>query len=798
MNKTGLAGVTDMISTILTELKIMRSMTMRCITAIFSALLLLMSTTPGAASEPAREGHQSVGLVLSGGGAKGIAHIGVIKALEENDIPIDYITGTSMGSIVGGLYAAGYTPEEMLGLILSRPFSYWSTGRIDPRLTFLLTDEKTTPTSMSISLNLRRDTTTTKSAVPQSIISPLPMNFAFMDLFSAYTAQCGGNFDRLMVPFRCVASDVAAKHKKVLSSGSLGDAIRASMSFPAVFQPTEIDGSLLYDGGIYDNFPVDVMRQTFAPSIMIGVDVSTAETGPQTSIVDQLSNMIVQNNDYSLPADEGIKLRIDLNEFGLLDFPKARRIYEVGYRHAMAMMDSIKSRITTRSDSTERRLRRAVFKSQSPYLRFDSVKVTGATPNQNAYLKYLFTRKHHADTFGITKARDAYYRAISSGKIRDLALNAVYDDTTGLFDLNVKASVKDDFKAGFGGYITSSSNSYLFLSAGYSTLSFRSVGADINAWIGQSYMAAMANGRLLLATGIPSELRIEAVVSRRKFYENDKLFFEDKLPTFILDKQYYGNLRWSIAAGRHTKVDITAGYGRTESSFYRNNRLDSYIKGRSHYSRNAAAAGATFLLNTLNDINFPTTGAYYRAAFKAITSKARFTPNDAPAVKSDPEWLQLELQTRNYLDIGQHFSLGLESDIMISTRKLTESYDASILTATAYNPTPASNNSFNPAFRANSFIAAGIAPVYRYNDNISARLSLHGFLPYKKILGDTKSRPHYGKAFADPSFYGELDICYQFPFATLTGYCNYASYPARNWNVGISLGIYLLAPDFLR
>ena len=281
MNKTSPAGVTNMISTILTELKIMRSMTMRCITAIFSALLLLMSASPGAASEPAREGHQSVGLVLSGGGAKGIAHIGVIKALEENDIPIDYITGTSMGSIVGGLYAAGYTPEEMLGLILSRPFSYWSTGRIDPRLTFLLTDEKTTPTSMSISLNLRRDTTTTKSAVPQSIISPLPMNFAFMDLFSAYTAQCGGDFDRLMVPFRCVASNVAAKHKKVLSSGSLGDAIRASMSFPAVFQPTEIDGSLLYDGGIYDNFPVDVMRQTFAPSIMIGVDVSTAETGPR-------------------------------------------------------------------------------------------------------------------------------------------------------------------------------------------------------------------------------------------------------------------------------------------------------------------------------------------------------------------------------------------------------------------------------------------------------------------------------------------------------------------------------------
>ena len=79
---------------------------------------------------------QSVGLVLSGGGAKGIAHIGVIRALEENDIPIDYVAGTSMGAIVGGLYAAGYTPEEMLQLILSEGFADWSTGRINPNLTY--------------------------------------------------------------------------------------------------------------------------------------------------------------------------------------------------------------------------------------------------------------------------------------------------------------------------------------------------------------------------------------------------------------------------------------------------------------------------------------------------------------------------------------------------------------------------------------------------------------------------------------------------------------------------------------
>ncbi|MDE7452384.1 MAG: patatin-like phospholipase family protein, partial [Paramuribaculum sp.] len=101
---------------------------------------LMLAALTGTATETsdtvAGTRSQAVGLVLSGGGAKGIAHIGVIKALEENNIPIDYITGTSMGAIIGGLYACGYTPAEMLELIKSKDFEYWSSGKIDPSLTY--------------------------------------------------------------------------------------------------------------------------------------------------------------------------------------------------------------------------------------------------------------------------------------------------------------------------------------------------------------------------------------------------------------------------------------------------------------------------------------------------------------------------------------------------------------------------------------------------------------------------------------------------------------------------------------
>lgn len=122
----------------------------RLVAGLLAAICSICCIVPATGSEPSDSVNryptgQSVGLVLSGGGAKGIAHIGVIKALEENDIPIDYVAGTSMGAIIGGLYAAGYTPEEMLELILSKGFSDWSTGRIDPNLTYYFVKKPQTP-----------------------------------------------------------------------------------------------------------------------------------------------------------------------------------------------------------------------------------------------------------------------------------------------------------------------------------------------------------------------------------------------------------------------------------------------------------------------------------------------------------------------------------------------------------------------------------------------------------------------------------------------------------------------------
>lgn len=750
----------------------------------------------------------SVGLVLSGGGAKGIAHIGAIRALEDAGIPIDFVTGTSMGAIVGGLYACGYTTEEMMDLLLSKGFSYWSTGKYDPALMYYFARQEPTPALINVPV-AKSKTKTAADSVPASLINALPMNFAFMDLFSAYTAQCGGDFNKLFVPFRCVASDPAANHKVVHRSGSVGDAIRTSMTFPLVFRPLKIDGTWLYDGGLYDNFPVDVMISDFAPDFILGFNVSSGSQGPQTSLMDQISNIAERPQSYDVPDSLGMKINIKLNQFGLLDFPAAKKIYEIGYNTTMANIDSIKSRITSRVPAVARNTARGVFKSRTPYVRFEhNVDISGGSTEQREYLKYLF-EPAHADTFGIAHARESFYRTVSTGRMQELLPKAQYNDSTGLFRLSVESAAKNNYNLGIGGYISSSTSSYLFLSAGYNTLSFSSVNAAINAWIGQSYMAGYLNSSMNLRTGIPSAIGITAVASRQRYFETDKLFFEDNRPTFIVGKEYFGRLRYDIAAGAVGKVSIAAGYGYLKDQFY---RMDQNVMGdkayRDHTSYSLGQVRLAYTSSTLNDENYPTAGHDYNLVAMGVAGKYRFNPAYQPEVpeaeqpedsEKKPKWMQLQLRTRNYWDLAKHFAFGLESDFLLSTRKLTGNYNADIVNAPGFNPTPASYNVFNRQFRANSYLSATVVPIYKYSSSLTARASLSAFLPMRRILPDTDGNSRWGGWLNSPRFFGELDISYSLPIpAVVSAWLNYASSGVRPWSCGLSLGIFLHAPHFLR
>lgn len=742
-----------------------------------------------AAEIPVSAEPQSVGLVLSGGGAKGIAHVGVIQALEDADIPIDYITGTSMGAIVGSLYACGYTPDEMMRLLTSKEFMEWAQGVVSNDLIYYFLREEELPTILNLTLG---DSTIIQSILPSSLINPLPMNFAFMELYSPYTAQCKGDFNNLYVPFRCVASDVTNKCMKVWSRGSLGDAVRSSMSFPLVFHPIERDGALLYDGGIYDNFPVDVMRSDFAPQIMIGVDVASADVrGGNPNMMDQLEAMIIQRSDSDLPASEGIKLRIHLEEFGLLDFASAKAIYQRGYDYATANIDSIKARVHSRMPAETRRLMRGVFKSATPALRFGNVNVTGGTPSQNQYVRDLFTTPK-ADTFGIDHARKAYYRAITPGKFRNLAVDAVYDSDNDIFDLNLMSSLKRNVTVGVGGYLSTSTTSQLFLTGGYRTLSFNSLDVRLNGWIGQSYLAGQLSGQVKLLRSVPSAITVDLVVSRRKFYPQNSFFFRKSLSNDLTTNEYFGKVGYAIAAGRTGKIALKIGGG---------HRLDDYdnaVGGWFTLSQDLAVADLTYVANTLNYNGAPTSGHYIEARLSGGFGQS-YLSGEVPdkRIRVRRHIWQAEALWTTYLPLSGSWSMGVNAQAVYSRRNLLPDYMASIVDAPGWQPTATYSNLLIPDLRARSYAVAGIEPVWKLSSVFQIRAQGAVMVTGQRILPTDDGGVRISKWFDKAVLFGGIKGVVALPFADISLYTNYLSARGGRWNFGLSLGLFIQAPKFL-
>ncbi len=760
----------------------------------FLVILLLLAAPQAFASvEVPDNSRQKIGLVLSGGGAKGVAHIGVIRALEENGIPIDYVTGTSMGAVIGSLYCCGLSPQEMLELVTSPDFASWSSGVVMPSEEYYFFKPKPSARWVQFNTDFRDSVQNNVGLMPGSLISPVPMNIEFLSLFSPYTLQSKGDFNNLFVPFRCVASDIYAKHKVVLSKGLLSDAVRASMSFPMVYKPIKVNGTMLFDGGIYDNFPVDVMRTDFHPDFMIGVSVSGPDGKPkEDNLYSQLEDMIIQNNDYSLPEKEGVKIQVPVLQFGVLSFNQAQEIYDIGYKTGLAMVDSIKQRISARRSPEEVAARREAFKKATPEVRFDKVKVEGAQPSQAIYLTKLF-QKRGQETFGLEDAHNSYYEVVSTGKVADLRPSIIPSyDTNVPSGLLLDASVKDKWTLGIGGWITSSPNSMLYISGGYNTLKYHSFHAEVSGWIGQSYAAAMLRTGMKFATAIPTGLDLELVASRQRQYEKDVMFYETSAQWNLTESQVFGRLIYEMAIGRHGRGYASLGYGWQKDRYF---SLGTPVTGqgtdRSSYRGAELKVGAEWC--TLDNLLYPSSGREVTAEILGIREDMEYQAagESQPAGPWSAHWIgRLNLKWKQYFTIARPFSVGVLAQGLGSIRGRFQNDMAMKVQAPGFAPTPSTRNYFNPAFRADNYLAIGVMPVWNPIGGFQLRGDFYGFADLDK--------KHLEPSIPTVRYIAEVAAVYNFNFASISLYGNYLSQPKGNWNFGINFGLLFQAPRFLR
>ena len=308
-------------------------------------VLLLACALPVAASDGAAAtesaastaGRPRIGLVLSGGGARGLAHVGVLKALERAHVRIDAIAGTSMGAIVGGLYASGMSADQLEAELRRVDWDQLFATRVArPYLSQRRKEE-----DFEIATGLEFGVHDGQLSAPQGALSSRGLELLLRRL--TLPVRRIDDFDRLLIPFRAVATDMETGKPVILSHGDLAVALRSSMSVPGVFAPTEVDGHLLGDGGLVDNLPVDVAR-AMGVDVVIVVNIGTPLAGRESlqSVVGLTEQMIAilteQNVERSIATlkPQDLLLAPDLGKLTSSDFSRVGELIRIGDDYTQA------------------------------------------------------------------------------------------------------------------------------------------------------------------------------------------------------------------------------------------------------------------------------------------------------------------------------------------------------------------------------------------------------------------------------------------------------------------------------
>lgn len=683
---------------------------------------------------------QKVGVVMSGGGAKGLYHVGVLEALEENGIPIDYVAGTSMGSIIAALYAAGYSPAEMRAIVASGVIKEWTSGRIDNNYIAYYRQINRKPAFVTLRMNLKRERGK-KFMIPTNLLSSTQIDMSLMDLFAPATAASKGDFRKLMVPFLCVASDMSSRKPVVMLDGDLGEAVRSSMSIPLVFKAIKKDSMLLYDGGIYDNFPWRPMDSEFNPDFIIGCKCTDggAAISENSSIFDQAFKLAMQDTDYSMPESRSIMVYRAVDVM-MLDFDRAIEIMDMGYHDAIEMMPQILERVKSRRSVEQTEARRERFRQTAPPLIFGDYNISGISEAQTAYIRDFtkIDRKHRGapKRLDYHELRKNLYSELASGDFSMDFPKASYDSLKGYYTFNANFSTKPNFRVMIGGNISSTAFNQAFIGFNYQKIGRVAQNFGVDLFLGPIYTWGEVRGRTDFYIKIP--------------------FFLDYSYRFSVKNFKHG------AFGNVTSVDnamqvkssdsflsLCSGFPITHRSLfslranggYTNYHYDSdipFVSDDDHTRFSFFGLKAELERNTLDKPMYPSSGSFISLSGIYVAGVEKYRPYNTHEFsrRNTHQWVGARFRWDKYFPMNslRWFSLGFNVDAMITNQPDFYNDRASLMSMPSYNPIPHSNMVFMPSFSAKRFIAGGIMPTFNITSNFFFRTGLYAMYRQKTVL----------------------------------------------------------------
>ena len=732
---------------------------------------------------------QRVGLVMSGGGAAALAHIGVIKALEEHNIPIDYITGTSMGAFIGAMYAIGYSPEQMDSLVMSGQFQLAAGGDFENKYRYYYYNQGYNASMVKLMINNKLSV---QSILPTNLVKPTLMDLMLMENMSAPAAMANYDFDNLMVPFRSIAADIYNKEQVIFRKGNLSEAIRASLTYPFFFEPVKIGDRMLFDGGLYNNFPIDVLYHEFMPDYIIGSNVTGAIDPPtDDDLLSQVKNMIMDRSSFDPVCENGIIIQSNL-EVGVFDFSNIRQVIDRGYDETLKYIDTLRAEITRiQTPAMVDSVRKEFLREQKP-LSINKISVNGVTESQSMYVNKVIGLRKKEDAVSFDQIRHRFYHLIQDDKIRYAYPSAYKNEHNEHYTLNVYVKKEKEISVEFGGHVSSKPVNTGYVGVKYNHFARRSISLSGNTYFGKFY--GSVHTQLRFEFPGQNKLSLEPVftLNRWDYFKSFANFFEESKPSFIVQNDWYTGLIATKPFKTHGILQVDVKYAQLRDQYYQNDLFTpSDITDRTFF-RNITA-GLKIEMSSLNKKQFPTEGKFFDIKFRYINGREETilgsTSNLGAKSNHFRSWGQLEMETERYFRVAKFFSPGISFKGMYSGRPAFSNYSATIISAPAFQPVPESRTFFQEEFRAHKYLAGGIKALFNFTKSVHLRIEGYSFLPYQRITRNEENEAVFGTPWERPFFMSSAAIVYHSPLGPLSFSANYyENRPDEHWSFLFSFG----------
>jgi len=570
------------------------------------ASVLILSCVTSVFAQPLVDAERErVGLVLSGGAARGLAHVGVLKALEEQGIVIDAIAGTSMGAVVGGLYAAGYRIDELEKLATELN---WQQALSDaPPREDIPFRRKQDDRDFLVKqkLSFRDDGSL---GLPLGVLQGQNLALLLEKLFAR--AGAVEDFDQLPIPFRAVAADISTGETVVFSQGHLALAVRASMSIPAVLTPVEVDGQLLVDGGISNNIPVDIARQMGVDRLIV-VDIGSplASTDSLHTVFDILNQSVAlltrRNSEAQLATlqEQDILVQPPLTGFGVTDFARAQEMIDAGYSATHALQWRFADLAQPLSE--QKKLASNTKKIKKAPL-ITSVQVTNTSKVGDEVIRYYIRQplnepldieklqKDMGTLYGLEYFDRVEYRLQPEQGGNALVINAT-DKGTGTDYLRLGLNLSDDLRGDSVFNIGASFRMNGINRLGAEWLSRVQLGDNQELYT-EFYQPLDIGSRYFISPWLHGEVR------NIKFVEDN-----DPIAEYRLQRVRYGfNLGRQIATNAEIRFGVGSGWGNADV------RIGD--RGLPDFSFKEGYYKLEYAFDSLDNVNFPSRGEELRVS----------------------------------------------------------------------------------------------------------------------------------------------------------------------------------------